>query len=589
MNWLTKAIRNLSKTASPRNRPATRGPRRTLGIERLEDRTVMSGSMLGSTLEFATATGAAPAGIVAGPNGTVWFTEPGKNRIGELIPGSRPGVANIVEYDIGTARQPYSLTLGRDGHIWFTERNAYRIGELVPGSRPGLANVVEYQLARNATPGQITVGPDGNLWFTESGLSRIGQLIPGGRPGVANIVEYDAGHTESSLLSITNGPGGTLWFPNGHTIEELIPGSRPGVADIIPYAVSSLARPLFITGGLDGHVWFTESGTDRIAELIPGSRPGLANVVEYGLNLNGNAGLGGIVMASDGNLWFTESARNQIGELIPDRTQPGRGLANVIQYAAGSPARPGLGAWITVGPDGNVWYSETGADRIAAMTSIDPNDPLATKYGALGAGTGLLGAPTSLEQTLSAVPGVRAAGKYQSFQGGMIYWSAATGAHEVHGAVLGEWGSLGWERSFLGYPTSDESQAAGGRYSTFQGGAVYWSPATGAHEVHGAILSKWISLGAERSFLGFPTSNERAAVGGRFNTFQGGVVYWSPATGAHEVHGAIYSAWAGLGWERGFLGFPTSDEYAYNGGRRSDFQGGFIVWTPQGGTQVIRK
>jgi uncharacterized protein with LGFP repeats len=184
---------------------------------------------------------------------------------------------------------------------------------------------------------------------------------------------------------------------------------------------------------------------------------------------------------------------------------------------------------------------------------------------------------------------VRAAGKYQTFQGGSIYWSAATGAHEVHGAILGEWGGLGWERSFLGYPTSDESPAAGGRFNTFQGGSIYWSAATGAHEVHGAILSKWISLGAERSFLGFPTSDEKAAVGGRFNTFQGGVIYWSPGTGAHEVHGAIYGTWAGMGWERSFLGFPTSDEYAYNGGRRSDFQGGYIVWTPTGGAQVFRK
>ncbi|GAP53986.1 conserved hypothetical protein, partial [Arthrobacter sp. Hiyo6] len=42
--------------------------------------------------------------------------------------------------------------------------------------------------------------------------------------------------------------------------------------------------------------------------------------------------------------------------------------------------------------------------------------------------------------------------------------------------------------------------------------------------------------------------------------FQGGVIHWSPATGAHITKGAIDAAWAGLNWENGFLGYPTSNE-----------------------------
>jgi uncharacterized protein with LGFP repeats len=42
--------------------------------------------------------------------------------------------------------------------------------------------------------------------------------------------------------------------------------------------------------------------------------------------------------------------------------------------------------------------------------------------------------------------------------------------------------------------------------------------------------------------------------------FQHGAVYWSPQTGAHPVGGAIYAAWAGLGYEHGPLGLPTSGE-----------------------------
>jgi L,D-peptidoglycan transpeptidase YkuD (ErfK/YbiS/YcfS/YnhG family) len=88
--------------------------------------------------------------------------------------------------------------------------------------------------------------------------------------------------------------------------------------------------------------------------------------------------------------------------------------------------------------------------------------------------------------------------------------------------------------------------------------------------------------------LGFPTTNElRTPNGvGRFNHFQGGSIYWSPAGGAHGIYGAIRDRWAAAGWETSALGFPTSDEYALGGGRAQDFQRGSIRWTPAGGAVV---
>jgi uncharacterized protein with LGFP repeats len=73
--------------------------------------------------------------------------------------------------------------------------------------------------------------------------------------------------------------------------------------------------------------------------------------------------------------------------------------------------------------------------------------------------------------------------------------------------------------------------------------------------------------------------------GARYNHFtKNGSIYWSGATGAHNVQGEIRNRWAALGWERSYLGLPTSDEYAISGGGfRSDFQGGYIVYTLAGG------
>lgn len=124
-----------------------------------------------------------------------------------------------------------------------------------------------------------------------------------------------------------------------------------------------------------------------------------------------------------------------------------------------------------------------------------------------------------------------------------------------------------------------------GRVRDFDNGSIYWSPETGAHEVHGAIRDKY---GKVRKWIGYPTTDETGCPDGvgRFNHFEHGSIYWTPETGAHEVHGAIRDKWQSLGWERSKLRYPTTDEHDIPGGRASNFQGGEIRWTQTGGPVV---
>jgi len=102
--------------------------------------------------------------------------------------------------------------------------------------------------------------------------------------------------------------------------------------------------------------------------------------------------------------------------------------------------------------------------------------------------------------------------------------------------------------------------------------------------VVGAIGDKYYALGGCGSFLGYPISPELGAQGGRFTRFQGGDIYWSPATGANVVRGLIEAQWYAFGAERGPFGFPTADEFDFFFGRLSLFQNGFIYWNPAVGT-----
>ena len=195
-------------------------------------------------------------------------------------------------------------------------------------------------------------------------------------------------------------------------------------------------------------------------------------------------------------------------------------------------------------------------------------------YAATGADTGALGRPLGTE-----FGPLRAGGFGQAFAGGSVYYSPATGAHVLKGAVRDRWAALGWENCWLGYPTAAESGIRGGVVQRFQGGLAYFSPTTGAQAVRGAILAGYGAQGWENGTLGFPTTSETALPGGAFTHFQGGSIYWSPAGGAHVVTGAVRDAWAAQGWETGRLGYPVGDARTVSGATRQDFQGGDVTVT----------
>jgi uncharacterized protein with LGFP repeats len=101
----------------------------------------------------------------------------------------------------------------------------------------------------------------------------------------------------------------------------------------------------------------------------------------------------------------------------------------------------------------------------------------------------------------------------------------------------------------------------------------------------GAILARWNSLGGANSMLGMPTSPESAGEGSaRYATFQKGAMYWSPQTGAEPVTGAIYKAWGSLGFERGALGLPTSSEIQEPQWIVQNFQHGTLNFDREKGT-----
>ncbi len=321
--------------------------------------------------------GAHPNGIIAGPDGALWFTEYGSNKIARAVPGP-----TINEYSIPTiSSQPIGIATGPDGALWFAESNGNNIGrisiagsftkytiptassapvDITPGPDGALwfvestgnnigrittaGTITEYLIpTANSIPQAITAGPDGALWFAESlGIAnKIGRITTSG-----TITEYSIPTGSSYTAAITAGPDGALWFAEqqGNKIGRI---TTAGV--INEYTIpTSESVPAGITAGPDGALWFTELGSNKIGRVTTAGA-----FTEYPVPTSFSQPYF-IATGADGALWFTERAGNKIGRITT------AGIVN--EYAPPTASSQPNG--ITAGPDGALWFTEFGTNKI---------------------------------------------------------------------------------------------------------------------------------------------------------------------------------------------------------------------------------
>jgi glucose/arabinose dehydrogenase len=236
-----------------------------------------------------------------------------------------------------------------------------------------------------------------------------------------------------------------------------------------------------------------------------------------------------------------------------------------------------LSASFTGWSDGNKNVTRTiTMPRADVALTANYDDAVDSKYAAFGGPSSVLGNPTGNEVAI-------AGGSWRTYQRGAIYWSPATGAHEVQGGIWAKYRAVGGPARW-GFPTTDESAAPDGRYSAFERLIIGWTPTYGAHTVANGDLTEYRKIGGPASY-GIPYIDEARTPDTRGSyqhftpvTSTGRSIYYYPGIGSHEVHGGIRATWASLGWERSRLGYPTTDEFSVPGGRRSTFQHGYIFW-----------
>ena len=254
----------------------------------------------------------------------------------------------------------------------------------VPGRSAAAQTIAEFPVRAGSNPVGITAGPDGNVWFVEEHGDRVGRIASGGA-----ITEFPLPAAGSFARGITSGPDGNLWFtelPGPHRPDVDLGSDRrdpdPGASgrahldrrrlrrQPLVHRLLRPDRPPHAGGRLDvlsararGRPAGHRRGTRR-PPLVHGDERGKDRPRDdlrlYSWSFRFpilEAVPSRITVGPDGNLWFTEAQATRIGRMTPAGALTEFGL----------PAGNGTYG-ITAGADGNVWFTESTANRIGKIT-----------------------------------------------------------------------------------------------------------------------------------------------------------------------------------------------------------------------------
>jgi streptogramin lyase len=148
------------------------------------------------------------------------------------------------------------------------------------------------------------------------------------------------------------------------TITEFRTGADAGIS------ATAASDPVGITTGPDGSLYFTDAGAARIGKMSPNGT-GFASVTTSA------AGSTPVAIASDGtNLWFTENSASvdQVGRISTNLTGQSAFPTEAIATSTSTPTD------IVQGPDGRMWFTESGRARIGSIDTGAASGVTTTDY-----------------------------------------------------------------------------------------------------------------------------------------------------------------------------------------------------------------
>lgn len=381
-----------------------------------------AGAPFGTVTTFNLGPSAFPATVAPGPDGNLWVADNGGTAVERITPNGTitPFTGDILGVAIG-------MTAGADGNLWFIDSSgpSSSIDRMTTSG-----TIVPFSGGLNSNPdlSGIATGPDGNVWFTDrggfpGGTPSIGRITPLGAikqfSGAVGTGDLTSGSTTVANLTTTSGEFtvGSSIFGTGIPTDAMVAACSPscgpsatsltlsvaatatGAGVALSGGLQAGARPVAIAPGSDGNVWFSDvsatvggGGVNAIGRITPA---GVIREFSEGLNpgsIPGNAQFAGntrgLALGPDGNVWFVDTgATKAIGKIAPDGTIEEFGEVQGLNPGA----RP---VSITAGPDGNLWFTDNGTTKSIGRITVGGT------ISEFGAGTFLRGITTGPDGNL---------------------------------------------------------------------------------------------------------------------------------------------------------------------------------------------
>jgi virginiamycin B lyase len=280
-----------------------------------------------------------PVDVVAAPDGSLWFTDPGSERIGRITSGGA-----IFSIPLDAESGPTGIALGEEGDLWVTLNDANAILRIAPASRQIVA---EYSLPSEAAqPFAVAAADGGGVWFTEIGANSIGRLSLTG-----NVEEF----LIPSDLAVPGGittAHGAVWFTefNRNRIGRL-----DGDGSMMEIQLPNPGSGPFGIVAADGGVWFTELGGNRIGHI---DLAGVLTELDVPTPASQPAG---ITVGPDGGIWFTQINADRVGRVAGDE------IIEIGLETGSFTAGTLFGGGIASGPGNRISFAASEASAIQAI------------------------------------------------------------------------------------------------------------------------------------------------------------------------------------------------------------------------------
>lgn len=246
---------------------------------------------------------------------------------------------------------PMGITKAFDGSVWFTERSANKLGRLSP-----TGVLTEYAVpTASSAPEHITASADGYVWFTERYGRKIGRISQAG----GAISEFTLpGYGE--YATTINYTGGKVWFGSVESSSVARLGwisSSGAITKLASANTAATITSLTTVPGSPNTLWVTRVSSQWGDSVSKVNTAGSGSWTHYRLPTAGCSPQS-ITVGSDGNLWFTEKNTSRIGKITTS------GAISEYQLAAGMAPQT-----IVSAPNGNLYFTMKSGNKVGQITT----------------------------------------------------------------------------------------------------------------------------------------------------------------------------------------------------------------------------